>query len=133
MINFKAMKFINHILQEKITSNDAQEMYKKCFNKQSLEINLIDHVLESNLLNLTETDDDTKHPIANEHEDIKSNLLQELMIVQHNIRQLTKNLYDKDIAIQCLLNERKYLESNIYQNRDKVHQLTMNIMNLGSY
>ena len=55
------------------------------------------------------------------------------MISQNNIKQLTKELYDKDIAIQELLNERKYLESKMYQNRAKVHQLTMNIMNLSSY
>ena len=93
----------------------------------------IDLFLESNLLNLTETEDEPVTPIKNDREDLKSKLLQELMVSQNNIKQLTKELYDKDIEIQTLMNQRIYLESKMYQNRAKVHQLTMNIMNLNSF
>ena len=71
--------------------------------------------------------------IKNDNEDLKSKLLQELMISQNNVKQLTKELYDKDITIQNLMNQRNYLESKIYQNKSKIHQLTINIMNLGNF
>lgn len=132
----EAMQFINHIIKESISYENANSLYNMQFKNKSPVIESlnepIDSKLENDLLNLTE-EEEPGPPIRNDREDLKSNLLQELMISQNNIKQLTKELYDKDIAIQGLLNERKYLESKMYQNRAKVHQLTMNIMNLGSF
>lgn len=132
----EAMQFINHIIKESISYENANSLYNMQFKNKSPVIESlnepIDSKLENDLLNLTE-EEEPGPPIRNDREDLKSNLLQELMISQNNIKQLTKELYDKDIAIQGLLNERKYLESKMYQNRAKVHQLTMNIMNLSSY
>jgi len=154
MITKDAIMFVNHILKQHICYEDALIIYKLQFKQQSTYINRIipvksvepvkpvksvksvediDAVLESNLLNLTETEDELVPPIKNDHEDLKSKLLQELMISQNNIKQVTKELYDKNIAIQTLMNQRSYLESKMYQNRAKVYQLTMNIMNLSSY
>ena len=131
----EAIKFINHILKEDISYEDAHSLYNIQFRNKSPIIESlnepIDPKLENDLLNLTEEEPET--PIRNDREDLKSNLLQELMVSQNNIKELTNKLYDKDIAIQALLHERKYLESKMFQNRAKVHQLTMNIMNLGSY
>jgi hypothetical protein len=157
MITKDAIKFVNHILKNNIYYDDALIIYNLQFKKQTTNIKDInriipvqlvelpealetakslediDPVLKNNLLNLTEAEDEPISPIKNDREDLKSKLLQELMISQNNIKQLTKELYDKDIAIQTLMNQRNYLESKIYQNKSKIHKLTMNIMYLGNY
>ena len=148
MITKNTMIFINHILKHHISYEDALIIYNLQFKSQSTNINRIipvklvepikqigdiDPILESNLLNLTEIEDDPITPIKNDREDLKSKLLQELMISQNNIKQLTKELYDKDITIQNLMNQRNYLESKICQNKVKIHQLTSNIINLTNY
>ena len=51
----------------------------------------------------------------------------------NRIKEISKKIYNKDIKIQGLLNERNYLESKMYQNKAKVHQLTMIIMNLDNF
>lgn len=132
----EAMQFINHIIKESISYENANSLYNIQFKNKSPVIESlnepIDSKLENDLLNLTE-EEEAGPPIRNDREDLKSNLLQELMASQNNINELSKKIYNKDIEIQGLLNERKYLESKMYQNRAKVHQLTMNIMNLGSF
>jgi hypothetical protein len=133
----EAMQFINHIIKESISYENANSLYNIQFKNKSPVIESlnepIDAKLENDLLNLTEIEEEAGIPIRNDREDLKSNLLQELMASQNNINELSKKIYNKDIEIQGLLNERKYLESKMYQNRAKVHQLTMNIINLGSY
>ena len=133
----EAMQFINHIIKESISYENANSLYNIQFKNKSPIIEPlnepIDPKLENDLLNLTEIEEEPGTPIKNDREDLKSNLLQELMVAQNNINELSKKIYNKDIEIQGLLNERKYLESKMYQNRAKVHQLTMNIMNLGSF
>ena len=137
LILLEAMQFINHILKESISYENANSLYNIQFKNKSPVIESlnepIDAKLENDLLNLTEIEEEPGTPIKNDREDLKSNLLQELMASQNNINELSKKIYNKDIEIQGLLNERKYLESKMYQNRAKVHQLTMNIINLGSY
>ena len=93
----------------------------------------IDSKLENDLLNLTEIEEEAGTSIRNDREDLKSNLLQELLTSQNNIKEISKKIYNKDIKIQGLLNERNYLESKMYQNKAKVHQLTMIIMNLDDF
>jgi chorismate mutase len=132
----EAMQFINHIIKESISYENANSLYNIQFKNKSPVIESlnepIDAKLENDLLNLTE-EEEAEPLIRNDREDLKSNLLQELMVAQNNINELSKKIYNKDIEIQGLLNERKYLESKMHQNRAKVHQLTMNIMNLGSF
>jgi len=137
LILLEAMQFINHILKESISYENANSLYNIQFKNKSPVIESlnepIDSKLENDLLNLTEIEEEAGTYIRNDREDLKSNLLQELMASQNNINELSKKIYNKDIEIQGLLNERKYLESKMYQNRARVHQLTMNIMNLGSF
>ena len=137
LILLEAMQFINHILKESISYENANSLYNIQFKNKSPVIESlnepIDSKLENDLLNLTEIEEEAGTSIRNDREDLKSNLLQELMASQNNINELSKKIYNKDIEIQGLLNERKYLESKMYQNRARVHQLTMNIMNLGSF
>lgn len=135
LILLEAMQFINHILKESISYENANSLYNIQFKNKSPVIESlndpIDSKLENDLLNLIEEEAGTS--IRNDREDLKSNLLQELMTSQNNIKEMTKKIYNKDIKIQGLLNERNYLESKIYQNRAKVHQLTMIIMNLDNF
>lgn len=135
MITSDAMMFVNHILKERINYDDAKSMYKLQFKQQQSPdirpIESIDKSLESDLLNLTEIEDEIITPVSNYHEDMKSKLLQELMVSQNNIRNIIKSLYEKDIAIQHILNQRKILENEMFKNRSKIQQLiiTLNIMN----
>lgn len=137
LILLEAMQFINHILKESISYENATSLYNIQFKNKSPVIESlndpIDSKLENDLLNLTEIEEEAGTSIRNDREDLKSNLLQELLASQNNIKEMTKKIYNKDIKIQGLLNERNYLESKIYQNRAKVHQLTMIIMNLDDF
>jgi hypothetical protein len=137
LILLEAMQFINHILKESISYENANSLYNIQFKNKSPVIESlndpIDSKLENDLLNLTEIEEEAGTSIRNDREDLKSNLLQELLAAQNNIKEMTKKIYNKDIKIQGLLNERNYLESKIYQNRAKVHQLTMIIMNLDDF
>ena len=137
LVLLEAMQFINHILKESISYENATSLYNIQFKNKSPVIESlndpIDSKLENDLLNLTEIEEEAGTSIRNDREDLKSNLLQELLASQNNIKEMTKKIYNKDIKIQGLLNERNYLESKIYQNRAKVHQLTMIIMNLDDF
>jgi len=134
LILLEAMQFINHILKESISYENANSLYNIQFKNKSPVIESlnepIDSKLENDLLNLTEIEEEAGTSIRNDREDLKSNLLQELLASQNNIKEMSKKIYNKDIKIQGLLNERNYLESKMYQNKAKVHQLTMIIMNL---
>ncbi len=137
LILLEAMQFINHILKESISYENANSLYNIQFKNKSPVIESlnepIDSKLENDLLNLTEIEEEAGTSIRNDREDLKSNLLQELMASQNNIKEISKKIYNKDIKIQGLLNERNYLESKMYQNKAKVHQLTMIIMNLDNF
>ena len=134
LVLLEAMQFINHILKEYISYENASSLYNIQFKNKSPVIESlndpIDSKLENDLLNLTEIEEEAGTSIRNDREDLKSNLLQELLASQNNIKEMSKKIYNKDIKIQGLLNERNYLESKMYQNKAKVHQLTMIIMNL---
>ena len=136
LILLEAMQFINHILKESISYENANSLYNIQFKNKSPVIESlnepIDSKLENDLLNLTE-EEEAGTSIRNDREDLKSNLLQELLASQNNIKEMSKKIYNKDIKIQGLLNERNYLESKMYQNKAKVHQLTMIIMNLDNF
>ena len=136
LILLEAMQFINHILKEYISYENASSLYNIQFKNKSPVIESlndpIDSKLENDLLNLTEIEE-AGTSIRNDREDLKSNLLQELLASQNNIKEMSKKIYNKDIKIQGLLNERNYLESKMYQNKAKVHQLTMIIMNLDNF
>ena len=137
LILLEAMQFINHILKESISYENANSLYNIQFKNKSPVIESlnepIDSKLENDLLNLTEIEEEAGTSIRNDREDLKSNLLQELLASQNNIKEMSKKIYNKDIKIQGLLNERNYLESKMYQNKAKVHQLTMIIMNLDNF
>ena len=137
LILLEAMQFINHILKEYISYENASSLYNIQFKNKSPVIESlndpIDSKLENDLLNLTEIEEEAGTSIRNDREDLKSNLLQELLASQNNIKEMSKKIYNKDIKIQGLLNERNYLESKMYQNKAKVHQLTMIIMNLDNF
>jgi len=137
LILLEAMQFINHILKESISYENANSLYNIQFKNKSPVIESlnepIDSKLENDLLNLTEIEEEAGTSIRNDREDLKSNLLQELMASQNNIKEISKKIYNKNIKIQGLLNERNYLESKMYQNKAKVHQLTMIIMNLDNF
>ena len=137
LILLEAMQFINHILKESISYENASSLYNIQFKNKSPVIESlndpIDSKLENDLLNLTEIEEEAGTSIRNDREDLKSNLLQELLASQNNIKEMSKKIYNKDIKIQGLLNERNYLESKMYQNKAKVHQLTMIIMNLDNF
>ena len=121
LILLEAMQFINHILKESISYENANSLYNIQFKNKSPVIESlnepIDSKLENDLLNLTEIEEEAGTYIRNDREDLKSNLLQELMASQNNINELSKKIYNKDIEIQGLLNERKYLESNTFHRR----------------
>ena len=122
LVLLQAMQFINHILKESISYENANSLYNIQFKNKSPVIESlnepIDSKLENDLLNLTEIEEEAGTSIRNDREDLKSNLLQELMTSQNNIKEMSKKIYNKDIKIQGLLNERNYLESKMYQNKD---------------
>lgn len=143
MINIENMRIINHIIKEKINYNDAIHIYVLHFRKpyntvltyeenvshnpvvQTPEI--CDSVLESNLIKLTESDETTE---SNESEDIKLNLLQELMVCNTTIKLESKDIYNKDVLIFNLMRERQVLENKLCKDRLKAQQLMLAIQNM---
>jgi hypothetical protein len=90
----------------------------------------VDPVLEDNLLKLTETDNVDSTAQSNDNEDIKLRLLQDLMVCQNNIKQMTNDAYNKDIIILNLMKEKQFLEHKIYKDKIKANQLTHTIQNI---
>jgi hypothetical protein len=131
MVLTDAMKFINHVYRERISYEDSYSMYKLQFKNESPTIapinDPIDSTLETNLLNLTEIEEEPTTPINSDREDMKSTLLQELMECQTNINKISKELYENDIKIQNLFNKRKFLTSEMFKNRSKINQLTITL------
>ena len=92
MVLTDAMKFINHVYKEQISYEDTYSMYKLQFKNESPIItpinDPIDSTLETNLLNITEIEEEPTTPINSDREDMKSTLLQELMECQTNINKI---------------------------------------------
>jgi len=104
LILLEAMQFINHILKESISYENASSLYNIQFKNKSPVIESlndpIDSKLENDLLNLTEIEEEAGTSIRNDREDLKSNLLQELLASQNNIKEISKKIYNKNIKIQ---------------------------------
>lgn len=99
-------------------------------NPPEQSIVFIDPVLENNLLKLTETDDNIMQNKTDDFEDVKFRFLQELMVLQNNVKLASKEVYNKDVLIFNLMNERQLLEAKICKDKLRVQHLMVAIKNM---
>jgi hypothetical protein len=90
----------------------------------------IDPVLENNLLKLTETDDNITQQHSDDFEDVKFRVLQELMVLQNNIKLASNEVYNKDVLIFNLMHEKQLLEAKMCKDKLKVQNLMVAIKNM---